>query len=398
DTLTLDTSFTSEPINGAVSFSEDGSFTYTPNVNFIGADSFTYLVIDGNGGQDEGLINITISADLATQGSPLARTDTYTVNEDFSLMESSLLDNDVVNQNRESDTSTLTVSLSPISVPTNGAVILNIDGSFTYIPNPNYFGSDSFEYKVTNIYNLTATGLVNITVNAIDDAPFAVDDVFQVEMNSGENEADFLLDNDSDIENQHLEINETPITDVQNGRLTLDKHGEFKYTPDTNFIGIDSFIYELIDENGNTDVATVVITVVEPSGNPLGNLPPVALDDTWVITKNSDKVKESFILLNDYDPEGDELEINKTPVTDVEHGKLKLDDDGEVEYEPDTDYVGTDSFVYQLIDENGNTDIATVTITVVEENTAPVALADIYSTPQGTILNATSVLINDSDI
>ncbi len=397
DVLSLDTSFLSEPFNGTVVFLTDGTFTYTPNIDFFGADNFTYMIDDGNGGQDEGLVNITISADPDAQGNPLARTDNYEVDEDFSLMETSLLNNDVVNQNKDSDTSILTVSPTPVTAPSNGILILYNDGSFTYTPNLNYFGNDTFEYKVTNIYNKSATGTVNLTVNAIDDAPIAVDDIFTVEMNSGINEGDFLLDNDIDPEDEHLDINETPVTDVQNGKLILDKHGEFEYTPDTNFIGVDSFVYELIDDGGNTDVATVTITVTVPSENPLGNLPPIAVDDTWTINENTNSNPTFFILDNDSDPEGSELEVNETPVTDTQHGTLELKANGLVRYTPDTDYVGTDSFVYQIIDGNGNTDTATVIITILNVNAAPIIVRDSFTVTQYSILNATSVLNNDTD-
>ncbi len=398
DTLIVDTEFLSEPANGAVVFSSDGTFIYTPYNNFFGVDSFTYMIDDGNGGKDEGLINITISADPDAQGDPLARTDNYSVDEDNTLFESTLLDNDVANQNKDFDTSPLTVALAAERSPENGSVILQSNGSFTYTPDHNFYGNDSFEYKVTNIYNLSGTATVNITVNAVDDAPIAVDDEFEVEMNSGKNTADFLLNNDSDPEDLHIEINETPIRDTENGKLTLGKHGEFEYTPDTDYIGPDSFIYELTDQGGNTDIATVTITVTEIEDNPLANLPPIAVDDTFTVNENSGENTSLFILDNDSDPEGSSLSINVVPVTNVEHGTLVLNASGTISYTPEANYSGTDSFVYQLIDENGNTDNATVTITVTVFNSAPEAVTDSYSTQEGIVLYATSVLNNDTDL
>ena len=398
DVLTVDISFLSEPSNGNVVFSEDGTFIYTPNNNFFGADSFTYMISDGNGGNDEGLINITISADPDAQGDPLARTDNYSLDEDTHLFETTLLDNDESNQNKDFDVSPLTVSLTPARTPENGILILQNNGSFTYTPNTNYAGNDSFEYVVTNIYNKSATATVNLTINPIDDAPIAIDDVFTVEMNSGQNIGDFLLDNDSDPENLHIEINENPFVDTENGKLTLGKHGDFEYTPDTGYIGTDQFIYELADQGGNTDLATVIITITPAQENPLANLPPVANDDSFTVSENSGETILSFILNNDSDPEGGNLSINTVAVTNVEHGTLVLNATGTISYTPDNNYLGTDSFVYQLVDDNSNTDNATVTITVGSFNTAPQAITDIYNTQEGIVLYAGSVTSNDTDI
>lgn len=398
DTLTIDTSFVSTPSNGSVIFSLDGTFTYTPNTSFYGADSFTYMVDDGNGEQDEGLVTITILLNPDAHGRPLALTDNFSVNEDTSLFETGILDNDSSDELNENDQSLLVVSTTPTQAPTNGALALQSNGSFTYTPNENFYGSDFFEYTVTNIYDKSATARVNITVNGVNDAPIAVDDSFEIETNSGKFEHEFLLDNDSDPENGHLEITETPIINVKHGTLKLTKHGKVEFTPETDFIGTDSFVYELVDDQGATDLATVTITVTEAADNPLGNLPPIAVDDAFSINKNSGKFEYDSILDNDSDPEGGELQLNETPITNVQHGILTLDEEGEIEYTPNTDFVGVDSFVYQVIDENGNTGQATVTITVLNVNTAPKAIVDTYTMLEGTLLNGETVLDNDTDI
>ncbi len=267
DTISLDESFELTPSNGIIqntTLSLLGGQKYIPNNGYIGADSFTYRISDGEGGFDEGRINITITADPDAHGNPLAVTETYVINEDVTLFESTLLDNDKSDNTNQSDTTPLTVNTIPVVAPQNGVLMLQDNGSFTYTPNANYSGYDSFEYEITNIYNKTATTMVGININPINDAPIAGDDFFTIEKNSGKyKENDILLDNDSDPEDSHLDINETPITNVQHGTLTLDKHGDIEYTPDTDFVGTDSFVYELVDDQGATDLATVTITVVD---------------------------------------------------------------------------------------------------------------------------------------
>ena len=398
DNLTVDTTFTSSPSNGNVVFNSDGTFTYTPNTGFYGADSFTYMVEDGHGEQDEGLINITILLDPDAHGAPIALTDNFSVDEDTTLFESSLLANDSSDELNVNDKSLLLVSTAPVQSPNHGTLVLQSNGAFTYTPNDNFYGDDYFEYKITNIYDKTATARVNLIVKGVNDAPVAVDDHFTIEKNSGKFESEFLLNNDSDPENSHLDITETPIVNVKYGTLTLSKHGKVEYTPETDFIGTDSFVYELTDEQGATDLATVTIIVTEAADNPLGNLPPTALDDAFSINKNSGKFTYNFALDNDSDPEGEKLELNKTPVKNVEFGTLKLNKNGKIEYTPNTNYVGTDSFIYQVVDESGNTDQATVVITIINFNTAPKAVSDTYTISEGSILNASSVLDNDTDV
>ncbi len=371
DTLTVDTTFVSSPSNGTVTLSADGSLEYTPNASYFGADSFTYKADDGNGDQDEGRVNITISPDPAAHGNPFASNDNFTIDEDTTLFDSTLLDNDRADQIDINDTTELTVTTTPIEAVTNGVLILQSNGTFTYTPNENYNGIDSFEYEITNIYGNTSTARVNITITAVDDAPNAEDDYFEIEKNSGKySETAILLANDSDPENGHLEINETPVVDVLHGVLKLNRHGDIEYTPDTDFVGTDTFIYELEDNAGNTDLATVTITVVDTPTSSVGNLPPVAVDDTLTVLKNSGKTTtdDNYLLDNDSDPEGGHLDINETPVVDVTNGTLTLHKHGKVEYTPDTDFVGTDSFTYELIDDNDHTSTAVVTIYVNEEN------------------------------
>jgi len=263
DTLSVDTSFVSLPSNGAVTFSTDGTFIYTPATGFFGADSFSYRVDDGNGEQDEGLIHITVVPDPSAHGNPSAMNDSYSLDEDTTLIESTLLNNDKSDLLNSDDTTELTVTTTPVSQPNNGNLILQNDGSFTYTPNENYSGDDSFSYEVSNIYDKTSTAIVMLTINAIDDAPIANDDSFTIEKNSGKYKAKFLLDNDSDPEGSHLDIDETPIINVSHGTLKLKKHGDIEYTPDTDFVGTDSFVYRLVDDADNSDLATVTITVVD---------------------------------------------------------------------------------------------------------------------------------------
>ncbi|MDF0599094.1 cadherin-like domain-containing protein, partial [Psychromarinibacter halotolerans] len=81
DTLSSDVA--TGPSNGTLSLNPDGSFTYTPDADFTGTDSFTYLVDDGNGGTDTATVSLTVNA---VNDDPVAVADSYVTDEDTSLV------------------------------------------------------------------------------------------------------------------------------------------------------------------------------------------------------------------------------------------------------------------------------------------------------------------------
>ena len=104
-------------------------------------------------------------------------------------------------------------------------------------------------------------------------------------------------------------VNTTPVTDTANGSVQLNADGTFTYTPDANFLGSDSFTYEIDDGNGGTDQATASITVGSV------NDAPVATDDPF--NTDEDVVLTGSVLGNDSDIDGDTLSVNNTPIIDL---------------------------------------------------------------------------------
>ncbi len=123
-----------------------------------------------------------------------------------------------------------------------------------------------------------------------------------------------------------------------------------------------------------------------------GNLAPVATNDFVQTSDNTPVVLD--VLANDTDPEGDLLEI--VGFTPPMHGNVADNGDGTLTYTPYTDYVGGDFFAYTISDGNNNVSIASVIVTVIDGNDAPVAQNDIASTNENTPVRI-AVLANDSD-
>lgn len=159
-------------MSGILVLNSNGTFTYTPNPNFNGTDSFVYQVCD-NGSPVE-CSNATVFITVTpVNDTPLALDDSYSTPEDVTLNGTTVLINDT-----DPEGGILTVNTTPLTNTTNGVLVLNANGTFTYTPNPNFNGIDFFVYQVcdngTPVECTSAT--VTITVTPTNDAPIAVDD------------------------------------------------------------------------------------------------------------------------------------------------------------------------------------------------------------------------------
>ncbi|MGI9360094.1 MAG: Ig-like domain-containing protein, partial [Parasphingorhabdus sp.] len=146
---------------GTLSLGSDGGYTFTPVANYNGlVPTVTYTISDGEGGSDTADLVITVDpvTDLR------AADDSNTTDEDTPVT-GTVVTND-------STTSGGDLTYAKTSDPTNGTVVVNSDGTYTYTPNANYNGPDSFTYTVTDPDSgESLTQSVTITVNPINDAP-----------------------------------------------------------------------------------------------------------------------------------------------------------------------------------------------------------------------------------
>jgi VCBS repeat-containing protein len=240
----------------------DGSFTYTPNANVNGTDSFTYKANDGTADSNVATVTITVNT---VNDAPAAVDDSYGTNEDTAL---TIAAPGVLGNDTDVDGSSL--SAIRVSGPASGTLVLNADGSFTYTPNANFNGTDSFTYKANDGAADSNVATVTITVNAVNDAPAAVDDSY------GTNEdtaltiaAPGVLGNDTDVDGNALSA--IQVSGPANGTLVLNADGSFTYTPNANVNGTDSFTYKANDGTADSNTVTVTITVT-----PVNDAPTIA--------------------------------------------------------------------------------------------------------------------------
>ncbi|PLX71281.1 MAG: hypothetical protein C0614_14430, partial [Desulfuromonas sp.] len=352
------------PEFGTLAFNEDGSFTYSPNENFFGTDSFTYIANDGDA--DSNVATVTINV-LPVNDAPVAiddpgdpndpnsvnaDPDAFTTPEDTPLVISiaNILSNDI-------DIEDGTPNFDGITVTTNnGTLVNNGDGTLTYTPDPDYNGGDSFVYQVVDSEGLTATATVAITVLPVDDVPDAIDDGFTInEDTSLTIPLPGVLANDS-IGGDGGTLAVVTNTNPANGSLTLNPDGSFSYTPNSGFNGTDSFTYSIQDIDGDKDTATVTINVL-----PVDEAPD-AIDDSYNTDEDTPlTIPVPGVLTND-SIGGDGGTLAVVDHTDPSNGALSLNADGSFTYTPDEGWSGTDSFTYTIEDIDGDQDTATVTI------------------------------------
>jgi VCBS repeat-containing protein len=153
--LTLSAALVDDASNGSVSLNPNGSFSYVPDADFSGSDSFTYSVSDGSD-SDTATVTITVNP---VNDAPVASDDAYGVVEDGSL---TIPAPGVLVNDDDVDGDPLSATL--VTGVDNGTLTLNADGSFTYTPDADFFGTDSFSYVANDGTLNSATATVTITV------------------------------------------------------------------------------------------------------------------------------------------------------------------------------------------------------------------------------------------
>jgi CSLREA domain-containing protein len=339
--------------------------TYTPDADWTGSDTVTYTVTDGVL-TDIGTVTVTVTP---VNDPPAAGDDAASTAEDTAVGV------DVLSNDSDVDGDPLTVDA--VTQGANGTVATD-GATVTYTPDPDWSGTDSFAYTVTDGV-LSDTATVTVAVGPVNDPPVAGDDA----ASAAEDTAVVVdvLANDSDVDGDSLSVQS--VTQGSHGLVATDGV-TVTYTPDPDWHGTDTFSYTVSD-GSLTDTALVAVTVTPV------NDPPAAVDDA--VTTAEDTPVTETVLANDTDVDGDPLTVDA--VTQGEHGTVSTDG-ASVTYTPDPDWNGTDTFSYTVSD-GVLSDTATVTVTVTPVNDLPVAADDSASTAEDAAV-AVDVLTNDSDV
>jgi hypothetical protein len=352
---------------------------YVPDPDWSGSDSFRYTVSDSLGGAAEAQVTVMVAP---ADDPVMAVEDGYVVAEDTLLSVSA----PGVQGNDAAPDGGATVSVvSPVS---HGALTLNGNGAFGYMPAANWNGTDDFEYRLTDGDGDSATARVTITVTPEDDPVAAADDTYAVaEDEILDVRTPGVLGNDSAPDGG---ASVTLVSGVAYGTLSLTESGAFSYVPTANWSGTDDFEYRLTDEDGCDGTATVTITVT-PEDDPV-----TAVDDSYRMAEDDvQSVQAPGVAENDTAPDGRAL---ISLVLGVAHGALTLNGDGSFDYVPERDWNGIDRFEYRLEDGDRDDGTATVTITVTPEDDRVTAEDDAHRVAEDDVLEAAApgVMGNDT--
>jgi VCBS repeat-containing protein len=373
DNGTLTVEILSAPASGTALVNSDGTISFTPAKDFTGSISFTYQITDSSGG-DTASATVTVTVD-AVDDPPVAVNDSAEVTEDGSVT-ISVLAND-------SDIEGDAFFISSIGTPEHGTAVLSTDStSIVYTPSANYFGSDSFSYSIaeTASPSATATATVQVEITSVNDAP---QPVYEASINTDEDTATIQSISATDIDGDALTFSVKEDNRPAHGTLEFGE-GQYTYTPDADFTGMDSFTITVSD--GTAEVGCAITVTV----NPVNDL-PVPTYQAAITTDEDTPATES---LTATDVDGDTLTYSVKDSSGPAHGSLALIEGGYT-YTPAADYYGSDSFTVTVSDGTGVVDCAiSVTINSVNDAPVPTYVGNVVTnedTPLSESLTATDV-------
>ncbi|HCH4139750.1 TPA: tandem-95 repeat protein [Vibrio parahaemolyticus] len=340
--VSLDTN--NGPANGTVSVNPDGSVTYTPNDNYVGKDTFTYIVTSGGVSESTTVeVNVTPVNDA-----PVAKDDIATTQEDTAVTI------DVLPNDTDADGDKL--SIESASVPKEQGTVEVVNGKLVFTPTENFNGDAEITYTVTD-GALTDQATVKVTVNAVNDTPVVESNI-----------ADQALA--EDFTPYTIDLN-TAFSDVDNvdGELTFSVSGNSNIQ--VAIVNGIATITPTADWNGSE---TLTFTATDPSGESVSQTVDFTVAPVVDIEADSTNVVEDTptiinVLGNDTF-EGKDKVVSLDAENGPKNGTVIVNNDGTVTYTPNDNYVGKDTFTY-VVTSGGVSESTTVTVNVTPVNDKP---------------------------
>jgi len=340
----------------------------TPTQLNIGNTEITLSVSDGLASSSS-VFNLTI---IAVDDPPtLSDLDNLITNEDQPL-EITLVAND------EETDSELVFS---VEQPSNGTLASSTRalGFFTYTPNVDYFGNDSFEFSVTD-GNTTTSGTASIDIIPVNDAPYFSDITLD---NPIEDNTEYSFDlstyiNDIDNDISDLEITSILLPDwltIENNILQL-SDGQFVNEELAENLDIDISI--AVSDNELSTIKNLTLTVEAVNDSPdFSSASFTMFEDGQVIdiiTSTIDTLSLA-IELETLGTDPDDIDLTYSIASDPQNGLINDSDisNSFIEYTPNQDYNGDDTFEYQVCDDEGLCQTKEITVYIEPVNDAPTA-------------------------
>ena len=244
--------------NEGISFSGSGSsrtIIVTPASGESGEATISILLNDGVRSE-----SVSQSFSITVNAIPVATSASVTTTEDHDAsgtLQGSDLDGD-------------SLSYSIVTPPQHGAVTLEGGNgpAYSYSPDDNYHGTDSFSYRVHDGAADSNTATISLTIDSINDVPLSFDSSDTADEDS---DASGTLQG-SDIDGDSLSY--SIVTPPQHGVVILEggSGATYNYSPAANYHGTDSFSYKTNDGNADSSTATISLTI-----NSINDAPVISL-------------------------------------------------------------------------------------------------------------------------
>lgn len=334
----------SQPTNGTAQVSNAGNLVYRPQDNFFGEDQFSVRLSDPEGAFSEAVVQITV---FGVNDPPVLTAQVFSSNED-ERFQGAIQAFDI-----EGDTLEFTV----IGLPQNGELTAQSNGNFSYMPNANFNGIDTFSMIVDDGEYNSSTVEMTIEVAPVNDPPSLISSVLSVK-------EDTLLMatlEASDPENDDLLF--TLLSQAENGFAEINPNGDVSYTPKKDFNGRDTLIVGISDISGLSSTGTLTLDI-----EPVNDLPVLISSE---FEHNEDTVL--VVNLDARDIDSNTLSFSLVD-TDYSEGSLTLTSSGELRFTPNLNFNGNFLVGVEIADsslETANGSFSITTLAVDDEPNVP---------------------------
>lgn len=377
DSLTFE--LVAEGRTGATTVNSDGSFTYTASTTSADSDWFTYRAFDGADWSSTMTVNISV------RNTAPDATDGY-----FFLGRSEQLTRSITMWDPDGDPLTAQLVTGTEYGPNGGTLNFQANGTFTYVPDADFVGEDSFTFTVTD--GIETSDQYTVTLDVMNYEPTVGDRIFLVSPDETLTlAAPGLLAGAWDGDRDTLSIFADDLRTnaaLGHGMLTVSADGAMTYQPSGTSVGEDTFTFRVTDGAVQSEPATVTIRVVNSAPVAGGENTDFHLSDGTVAYQGAPRVFEFDLngeLIADYD--GDSLTYALVDSSDSAIQSLQLSSSGHATLSVADSFTGELSFTYEVSDGLSNSDPATVSVTI--GNNAPQAIGNDFSTDVGKSLQIT---------
>ncbi|MDP9973260.1 VCBS repeat-containing protein [Variovorax paradoxus] len=361
--------FAIDPVTGEISLTPAGAAAFANDYE-AGANAHALVV-----GANDGTVTTNIPVTLNEQNindAPKAPDDTKTTNEDTPVS------GQIIGSDADGDTLTYVKG----SDPAHGTVTVNADGTYTYVPGPNFNGTDSFTVTVSDGHGGTTTSTVNVTVNPVNDLPTVPDYTQTTHEDTPVSGQVIGTDVDGDA------LTYVKGSDPAHGTVTVNADGTYTYVPGANFNGTDSFTVTVSDGHGGTTTSTVTVTINPVNDAPVfvdGGGTPVNTTDGYVFGYDENR-PAGAVLGTVHATDGDSATVTYSILSGNDNGYFAIDPvTGEISLTPAgaaafvNDYEAGANAHALVVGANDGTVTTSIPVTLNEQN-----LNDAPTAPDGT--------------